>query len=166
MNIRLKIVILFSIPFVLSANELKIEYKDMSSFSEIPEEVREYFMNLNCLVPQIPDGYMESITAEYNSPFSGDFAQSGQRDWAVLCSVNGISSIVVRWGGTVHCKSKFASNPDEHSWEGMGDGSKWFSRSLRGHENSIIDEPYLTKGVYRKYRCKSGQWIRENLGGH
>ncbi len=143
-------------------DDFRIEYKDIEEFQYIPENIRSYYQALGCKIPQIPDGDEVWGKASDNLPFSGDFSHSGQEDWAVLCSRDGVSAIVIKWGGEAKCENEFAFHKDEDSWEGMGGGVRWFSRHVKpGSDSTIHDEPYITKGVYSEYSCKKGVWIEQ-----
>ena len=77
-----------------------------------PEQVKGLHSNivielkkLDCLIPQ---GIFDHTNA-----IEGEFAMKGQKDWAVLCSINGKSSIHIFWGGPKKCPSVIAERSDE-----------------------------------------------------
>ena len=149
------------------ADELYIEYKEISDFSNVPIKVREYFRDLDCKVPQIPKDKLD-IVGRDNLPFYVNLSQSDQKnwDWGVLCSRGGVSSIVIYWHDKAKCPSEFATKRDDRSWEGIGEGILVFSRYATSKPGKIIEEPYLSKGIYSEYTCVEGKWIKQSLGGH
>ncbi|MBZ5542923.1 MAG: hypothetical protein LAO07_04495 [Acidobacteriia bacterium] len=59
-----------------------------------------------CTIPQ---------SAEFSAPhnvITGEFARKAQKDWAVLCSTQGKSTILVFWGGPAKCFAELASAKD------------------------------------------------------
>src|ERR1700729_1325231 len=63
-------------------------------FRELPTNLVAELQRRGCTIPQVPmvDGPHNVIKGEFRKP--------GQTDWAVLCSVNRISSILVFWNGS------------------------------------------------------------------
>ena len=89
------------------AAETGIKRVSPYDFAEIPIEVREHFVEMDCMIPQIPDDWPGEKPMNF---ISGEFAVKGQDDYAALCSRDGSSAIVVLWGGNVNCPS-FVSDP-------------------------------------------------------
>jgi hypothetical protein len=93
------------------------------SSPNVPVDIRRRITADGCTVPQrwTPrndslergfDGLVRGYepTAPPVAPtnlISGEFGAEGQRDWAVLCSINGRSSIRVYWGGPSACQTAF-----------------------------------------------------------
>jgi hypothetical protein len=63
-------------------------------FPELPANVVRELQRRGCTILQ--DANMEKP----NNVIKGEFAASGQTDWAVLCSVKGVSTILVFWNGS------------------------------------------------------------------
>lgn len=123
--------------------------------------------------PQVP-----SIPRLHNV-IAGEFAKAGQKDWAVLCSRMGNSTVLVLWGGPVECPGELASAEDIRSLQGMGEGKIEFSRMVSsvdakyilGHhqayggptpppvEHQGIDDAFLGKASVVNY-CYQGKWLR------
>src|SRR4051812_41017156 len=69
-------------------------------FRQLPATVRRDLDRRGCTVPQTT-----RKTAAHNV-ISGAFIANGSRDWAVLCSVKGVSRVLVyRNGGSAHVDS-------------------------------------------------------------
>jgi len=98
-------------------------------------------------------------------------------DWAVLCSRDGKSSILVYWGGSVNSPAELAKAPDEGYWLGNDkEGFHYYRQIMTANKKYIllhyreygrgefipqinhdgIDDGFLEKGseVYYFYRHK------------
>jgi hypothetical protein len=66
-----------------------------SDFPELPQDFRKLLISRGCQIPE----YVEpaGVVKVPETVISGDFAQSGQTDWAVICEKDDQSSIVVFW---------------------------------------------------------------------
>ena len=79
-----------------------------NSFSKAPAGIRERLSKLGCLIPQNNPSYDRRF-AEPHNLVRGQFAQSGQWDWSVLCTVKGQLSLRVLWGGRMRCSDTIRS---------------------------------------------------------
>lgn len=104
--------------------EQRIRRLPADSFPGLPEGVREAMHRLRCAVPQGSD------LEHPHSVVAGRFATVDQVDWAFLCSVGGISSIYVLWGGEERCETPVSPAEDRAFLQGLGEGSIGFSRRL------------------------------------
>jgi len=77
-----------------------------SAFKDLPSNLRAELERRGCLVPQIP-----TIGAAHNV-IHGHFRRSDQVDWAVLCSRDRVSTIVVFWGARPTAVSEIGRKPD------------------------------------------------------
>lgn len=92
------------------AKEPEIQRLLPRDFKVLPSKAIKELEALGCSIPQ------SAASEEDSSPhnvISGSFARKGQTDWAVLCSTNGASSIVVLWGGPAKCESSLPSGSDK-----------------------------------------------------
>ncbi len=83
-----------------------------TAFAKIlPAGVIKQLEARGCSVPQswVPP----SLPLGPNNAIRGEFAKKGQIDYAVLCSKNAVSSILVFWGGPTECPPEVASSPDK-----------------------------------------------------
>jgi hypothetical protein len=69
-----------------------------SSFPQLPRVVRRQLEADGCRVPQSP------TQRGRHNVISGQFAAIGQRDWAILCSIDGQPMIRIYWGGYATCR--------------------------------------------------------------
>lgn len=65
-------------------------------FSQLPKSVISYLEKRGCTIPQVPG---LGLTEPHNV-IRGQFAKRNQFDWAVLCSRNRVSTILVFWNGS------------------------------------------------------------------
>jgi hypothetical protein len=63
-----------------------------SAFPQIPSNIVRDLKRRGCTIPQ--------STRKPQNVVVGDFARLGQQDWAILCSVNRVSSILVFFNGS------------------------------------------------------------------
>jgi hypothetical protein len=98
-----------------------------SAFPNLPLTVRKLVEAHGCEIPQeaFDDGY------KVNNVIVGEFAQKGQKDWAILCSKGGNSSILVFWGNPTPCPSELRAEEDSKYLQGDGTGRFVYSRGIR-----------------------------------
>jgi len=66
-----------------------------SDFPELPQDFGKLLIGRGCQIPEYSNLGFKVIPPK--TVISGDFAQSGQTDWAVICQKDDQSSIVVFW---------------------------------------------------------------------
>jgi len=89
----------------LRADEQTVRLKP-SAFPNLPSAVRDELQHRGCTIPQ-PFGLSQPRNVA-----SGSFVVAGQKDWAVLCSRNKRSAILVFAGGRTDSVDEFADEPD------------------------------------------------------
>ena len=157
---------------VWSEAEKQIVRLDPSMFNELPTYIVDELKARNCKVPQ---------TYGYGKPhnvISGSFTERDQKNWAVLCSKNGASSIQIFWGGAAKCPSEIQKSKDRGSLQGIGNRKIGYSRAIESiSKKSIlayhkayggpspppishqgINDIFLEKASVVHY-CNEGQWI-------
>jgi hypothetical protein len=108
-----------------------------TAFPELPAGIVRALLSRNCRVPQL-----RGVNEPHNV-VSGEFARPGQKDWAVLCSRAGHSTLLVFWGAMADSVAELASAPDLISLQ--GDGKIGFSRRI-----SVVGREYILDH-YREY---------------
>ena len=106
-----------------------------SDFPALPSNIKKKLEDLSCLIPQA------DYRDQPNNVIQGHFRNSSTIDWAVLCSVNRKSSILVFWGGSetiVEEVQSWASSEDKFWLQGGMPGEIIFSRSL-----AVADAKYI-----------------------
>ena len=59
-----------------------------------------------CTIPQT------AFTKKPHNVIRGEFAKPGQTDWALLCSIKGVSTILVFWNGSEKNPAEIAKMED------------------------------------------------------
>lgn len=104
-----------------------------TAFFKLPKNIARYLARKGCSVPQY---YADS---KPHNVIQGQFARKGQEDWAVLCSRNRISSILVFWNGSIKNVSAIAKNEDKGYLQTTDDrGGIGFSRVI-----GVADKKYI-----------------------
>jgi hypothetical protein len=111
-----------------------------NAFTELPARIMADLNRRGCTIPQVPeiDGLQNVI--------KGEFAKPGQTDWAVLCSVNRVSSILIFWNGSIEGVSEIEKRPDIQHLQGWGGSRIIFDRHLAPVGAGYIAEHYRTYG--------------------
>ena len=78
---------------------------DPSAFTELPSGVLTEIHRRGCTIPQPPGTDLQNV-------IKGEFTKHGETDWAVLCSVNWVSSILIFWNGAVSGMSEIEKRQD------------------------------------------------------
>ncbi len=105
-----------------------------SAFHQLPAPVRVDLERRGCTVPQT-----WTATALENV-ISGHFRSGHDIDWAVLCSVDRVSSILVYWAGQADSVDVLGARPDSDYLQGIGDDRIGFSRGI-----SPVDSAYIQR---------------------
>ena len=101
-----------------------------SAFPQLPAAVASELDRRRCTIPQ---------AAGERGPHNviqGGFTRKGQLGWAVLCSRDGESSILVFRGSSTEGVSELAKRPDTTWLQAVGDGKIGYSRMI-----SPVDGP-------------------------
>ena len=93
-------------------------------FTQLPLTIRAELERRDCTVPQ-PHGAIRPANVT-----SGHFTSGTQIDWAVLCSRERVSVILVFRGGTIADVAEVARVPDRDHLQTVGGGVIGFSREL------------------------------------
>jgi hypothetical protein len=105
------------------------------SFPQLPPLVRSALKVRDCRVPQ-------SFTSERpHNVVTGSFARAGQQDWAVLCSRQDSSSVLIFWGGAdAESPTEFPRAADAGYLQGVGEGRIGYSRLIAAASPARIRE--------------------------
>jgi hypothetical protein len=109
-------------------------------FPEIPRNVVRELQRRGCTIPQ------ETFSKKPNNVVRGQFAKPGQTDWAVLCSVKGVSTILVFWNGSVNNPAAIAPLEDQNFIQGITAGEAGFSRGITAVGQDFIMRHYDAYG--------------------
>lgn len=145
---------------------------DPAAFRELPAAIVTDLKQRGCTIPQ---------AAELKDPHNvirGEFAKRGQQDWAVLCSRNQSSSVLIFWANKTSCPSEIMPSKDRSSLQTLV-GGIGYSRIIRAvGEDFIIASfkefggptppPITHQGVEDAFMgkassihyCNNGEWVR------
>ncbi len=112
-----------------------------TNFPQLPLGIRRNLQTRGCRIPQVWD---------WKTPHNvirGMFDHDGQYDWAVLCSKNRLSSILIFWGGSTTYVSEIAKVADKAYLQVVdGDGKIGYSRAITAVGKEYILEHYRWYG--------------------
>lgn len=121
------------------ADEATVRLKP-SAFSQLPKNIVSYLQKRGCTVPQI---FGEN---KPHNVIRGQFARSGQYDWAVLCSRKRVSDILVFWNGSTKSVAEIARAEDRNFLQTISEvGEAGFSRAI-----DVVDKDYILEH-FREY---------------
>ena len=122
------------------ANEQTIRLKP-SKFDNLPQEITNNLEERGCTIPQ---------TWHLKTPhnvINGEYSQKGQKDWAVLCSVNRVSSILVFWNGSTKNVADIAKSEDIGYFQTVDSNNEMgFSRAIDTVNEKYIIDRYNSYG--------------------
>lgn len=107
-------------------------------FHQLPSKVAARLIKLGCTIPQ-----PSFFTKDKTNVISGNFAKPGQKDYAVLCSKNGVSHIRVIWGGPARCQAALQSREDGNYLQAVLPGEIGYSRAISIASQRLIADYQL-----------------------
>lgn len=122
------------------ADEATLRLKP-AAFSQLPKNIVFSLQKRNCTVPQT---FSDSTP---HNVIRGQFARRGQFDWAILCSRNRVSSILVFWNGSSKSVAEIAPSDDKDYLQTIDDTANiGFSRAINVVGKNHIFAHYLEYG--------------------
>ena len=106
------------------AAERQIVRLSPAAFPELPTNVLAALQQRGCTIPQVP-----MIRGRHNV-IKGEFSKPGQTDWAVLCSVGRVSSVLVFWNGSEASPAEIAKRRDVDRLQSWGGGKIVYSSAI------------------------------------
>ena len=103
-----------------------------AAFPELPKNLLAELQRRGCSIPQLP--MMEGR----QNVIKGQFSKPGQTDWAVLCSVGRVSSILVFWNASAINPGRLAETKDIDRLQGGDGGRMVYSRVI-----APVGKPYI-----------------------
>ena len=111
-----------------------------AAFPELPRKVIRELQRRGCTIPQPPSA------SKLHNVISGAFAKPGQTDWAALCSVKGVSTILVFWNGSDKNPAEIARLEDRIFLQGMAPDQIGYSRAINPIGKEFIVRHYDAYG--------------------
>ena len=118
--------ILIALPGAAAGADDIIRRLPPSAFSELPTSIRQTLEQRKCLIPQIWDGWKSTR----HNVIRGAFFKKRRFDWAVLCSVEARSTILVFKEDSSQPVAELASANDEDFLQVVEPGTVGFSRAI------------------------------------
>ena len=115
-------------------------YLQPSAFPELPSIVVKDLEQRGCRIPQ------QAYTRKRTNVIRGEFARARQRDWAVLCSVQGTSRIMVYWNGNSRNPAETAPLQDSIFLHKDASGKFQFLRGIGAVGKEFILEHFRAYG--------------------
>jgi hypothetical protein len=103
-----------------------------NAFPQLPANLVQDLQRRGCTIPQ------EHFKKEPHNVIWGEFAKPGQTDWAVLCSINRVSSILVYWNASEKNPAEVNKGEDQGRLQHLGGDVIGYSRVI---------EPVGAKGI-------------------
>ena len=94
------------------------------AFPQLSVNLVQDLQRRGCTIPQ------EHFTKQQHNVIRGEFAKPGQTDWAVLCSINRVSSILVYWNGSEKNPAEIGKGEDQGRLQTLGGSTIGYSRLL------------------------------------
>jgi len=104
-----------------------------TAFPELPANLVQELQRRGCTIPQA------DFSGRRGNVIRSEFAKPGQKDWAVLCSVRGVSTILVFWNGSEKNPAAIAAEPDSNFLQVFN------GRQFVWREISAVDKDYIVK---------------------
>jgi hypothetical protein len=136
----LALLVLTMIPAFMSDRADQIVRLSPAAFPELPQSVARELQRRECSIPQTP------YAKKPHNVIRGEFAKGGQTDWAVLCSVKGVSRILVFWNGSGKNPAAIAPLDDRAFLQEMRPGEWGFSRMINAAGRDFIMRHYEAYG--------------------
>ena len=120
-----------------------------SAFPTLPETIKRDLERRNCTVPQ-PDPAAIGPTPDrdrLHNVVHGHFQRRGQTDWAVVCSRNRVSTILVFWGGRDNNVSELEQRSDANFLQSWGVDTIVFSRTIAVASEAHVRDHFRRDGA-------------------
>jgi hypothetical protein len=111
-----------------------------TAFPELPRNLVRELERRACTIPQ------EAFTKKPHNVIKGQFARPGEWDWAVLCSIKGVSTILVFWNGSEQNPAAIAPMEDRNFLQGITAGKIGYSRGISPVGKDFIMRHYDAYG--------------------
>ena len=111
-----------------------------TAFPELSRKVIRELQRRGCTIPQPPSA------SKLHNVISGAFAKPGQTDWAVLCSLKGVSTILVFWNASEKNPAEIATMEDRTFLQGISPERIAYSSAISAVGKDFIMRHYNAYG--------------------
>ena len=120
--------------------DLQVTRLPPSAFPELPKSIRRELERRGCTIPQV---WAEK---KPQNVIKGEFTCKGQTDWAVLCSLNRVSTILIFRNASEQHPSELARESDIDKLQGVGGDAIGYSRAISPVGQQFILDQYRVYG--------------------
>jgi hypothetical protein len=119
-----------------------------TAFPQLPKNILAELQRRGCTIPQVPKVPMFTapMFEKQQNVIKGEFAKPGQTDWAVVCSVDRVSSILIFWNGAATNPAEIATMKDIDRLQSAGGDRMAYSRAITPVGKKYILEHYDAYG--------------------
>jgi beta-lactamase regulating signal transducer with metallopeptidase domain len=115
------------------------------AFPKLPPDIRTELRNRGCLIPE-QTAINEEAPVQRQNVIEGEFFEKGKTSFAVLCSVNESSSILVFRDASDRHPDELAKSEDKNQLQGIGNGEIAYSRLIQAVDSKFILDHYRAYG--------------------
>lgn len=121
--------------------DLQVTRLTPSAIPKLPANIKGELERRGCTIPQ------ELTGKKPQNVINGEFTRKGQIDWAVLCSVNQVSTILVFHNASEKNPSELAPESDIDMLQDVGGGVRVYSRAISSVGGEYILSHYRAYGT-------------------
>ena len=122
------------------ARDFQITRLAPSAFPELPVNIRRELKRRRCTIPQV------RADKKPQNVIKGEFTRKGQTDWAVLCSVNQVSAILVFRNASERNPSELERETDIDKLQAVSGDATGYSRAISSVGQEYILSHYRSSG--------------------
>jgi len=120
--------------------DLQVTRLPPSAFPELPKNMRRELERRGCTIPQAwADKKPQNV-------IKGEFTRKGQTDWAVLCSLNRVSTILIFRNASEQGPVELARESDTDKLQDVGGDAIGYSRAISPVGRQFILDHYRAYG--------------------
>ena len=120
--------------------ELQVRRLPPSAFPELPKRITQELERRGCTIPQV------SADKTQQNVIKGEFTSKGPTDWAALCSLNRVSTILIFRNASEREPLELAPQSDADNLQSGGGTAIEYSRAISAVGREYILEHYRAYG--------------------
>ncbi|MDH5444384.1 MAG: hypothetical protein OEY52_02440 [Gammaproteobacteria bacterium] len=137
--------LVFTPPSLSGEPHSKQYYVTADKVENLPDRFKQRLIQSGCKIPLQQISYKDESGYHYTwkpAVVSGQFAKTGQKDWAVFCIIKNEEAIHIHWGGTASCPDKTNTLVVADGGYSAPGGNNSFQRYIRSVDKSYITQRY------------------------
>jgi hypothetical protein len=116
-----------------------------AAFPNLPRNISGELERRGCRIPQ-EEFSISPAAKKRSNVVQGQFLKAGQMDWAVLCSIKGVSTILVFWNGSEKNPAAIAPMEDRIFLQGITAERIGYSRGIGVVGKDVIEQHFDAYG--------------------